>query len=67
MPNGNVSLDLSPEILGLKVQAFEECHVSQARLYGYDPASDKLRNTDLKETLSWYFEDPGREEYTFFR
>lgn len=67
MPSGNVSLPLSSEILGLKVQAFQECHVSQARLHGYDPVSDELRNTDLKETLSWYFEDPGREEYTFFR
>jgi LmbE family N-acetylglucosaminyl deacetylase len=67
MPNGNVTLDLSSEILGLKVQAFQECHVSQARLYGYDPVSDELRNTDLKETLSWYFEDPGREEFAFFR
>lgn len=66
-PNGNVSVDLSSEILGLKVQAFQECHVSQARLYGYDPVSDELRRTDLKETLYWYFEDPGREEYAFFR
>ena len=67
MPNGNVTLDLSPEILGLKLQAFQKCHKSQARLYGYDPVSDELRNTNLKETLSWYFEDPGREEYAFFR
>lgn len=66
-PDGNVSLDLCSEILGLKVQAFQECHVSQARLYGYDPVSDELCDTDLKETLYWYFEDPGREEYAFFR
>jgi LmbE family N-acetylglucosaminyl deacetylase len=67
MSNGNVSIDLSSEILGQKVQAFQECHVSQARLYGYDAVSYKLINTDLKETLSWYFENPGREEYSFFR
>lgn len=67
IPNGNVPVDLSPEILTLKVQAFQECHVSQARLYGYDSVSAELRNTDLKGTLSWYFENPGREEYTFFR
>lgn len=69
MPGGNISLDLSSEILRLKVQAFQECHVSQARLYGYgyDPASNKLRNTHMKETFFWYFEDPGREEYAFFR
>ncbi len=67
IPNGNVSLPVSPEIRALKVQIFQGCHVSQARLYGYDPVSRELRNTHLKETLSWYFEDPGREEYTFFR
>ncbi len=67
MPNGNAALDLSPEILRLKTRAFQKCHVSQARLYGYDPASGELRSTDLKETLFWYFEDPGREEYAFYR
>jgi LmbE family N-acetylglucosaminyl deacetylase len=67
MPNGNFTLDLSSQILRLKVQAFQECHVSQARLYGYNPVSHKLFNTDLEETLSWYFEYPGREEYAFFR
>lgn len=67
IPGGNVALDLPPEILRLKVQIFQECHVSQARRYGYDPVSGELRGTDLKETLLWYFEDPGREEYTFYR
>ncbi len=67
MPNGNVSLDLSADRRTLKAEAFQECHASQARLYGYDPVSHELRNTDLKETLSWYFEYPGREEYTFSR
>lgn len=63
IPNGNVSLDLTSEILRLKVQAFQDCHVSQAMVYGYDPVSNELHNTDLKETLTWYFENPGREEY----
>jgi LmbE family N-acetylglucosaminyl deacetylase len=66
-PNGNFALDLPPEIQRLKVRAFQECHVTQAKLYGYDPETDKLRRTDLRETLSWYFETPGREEYTFYR
>lgn len=66
-PGGNRTIDLSPEIRRLKIKAFQECHVSQAKLYGYDPISGKLRDTDLRETLSWYFEDPGREEYTFYR
>jgi LmbE family N-acetylglucosaminyl deacetylase len=66
-PHGNVVLDLSPENRRLKIQAFQECHVTQARRYGYDPFSGELRNTDLRETLFWYFENPGREEYTFYR
>lgn len=66
MPKGNASLDLNSEIIRLKVQAFQECHVSQAIVYGYDPVSNDLHNTDLKETLLWYFENPGREEYAFF-
>jgi len=65
--NGNAAFDLTSEIIRLKIRAFQECHVSQAKLYGYDPVSGKLRNTDLKETLYWYFEEPGREEYTFYR
>lgn len=67
MPKGNIALDLSPDILKLKVQVFQQCHVSQARLYGYDEVTGKLRNSDLKATLSWYFEYPGREDYTFYR
>ena len=67
MANGNEKLDLPSEVLRLKVQAFQKCHTSQARLYGYDPVSGELRNTDLKQTLFWYFEEPGREEYTFYQ
>ena len=67
MSSGNVTLDLSSEILRQKVHAFQKCHVSQARVYGYDLVSGELKNTDLKETLYWYFEQPGREEYAFFR
>lgn len=66
IPGGNASLDLSHEILRLKKEAFGKCHVSQALVYGYDPVSNELRSTDLKETLSWYFENPGREEFAFF-
>jgi len=33
MPNGNFSIDFTSNILRLKVQAFQECHVSQAKLY----------------------------------
>lgn len=66
-PGGNFALDLSPEIRRLKIRAFQECHASQAKRYGYDPVSGELRNTDLREILFWYFEDPGREEYTFCR
>ena len=64
-PNGNASLDLNSDTIRLKAQAFQECHVSQAMIYGYNPVSSELRNTDLKETLLWYFENPGREEYAF--
>lgn len=67
MSSGNFTLDLPSEILRQKVHAFQKCHVSQARLYGYDLISGELKNTDLKDTLCWYFKDPGREEYTFFR
>lgn len=66
IPGGNFVLNLPPEIRRLKIRAFQECHVSQADLYGYDE-TEKLRNTDLRETLYWYFEDPGREEYTFYK
>ncbi len=66
MPGGNFVLSLPPEIRRLKIRAFQECHVSQANLYGYDKTG-KLRNTDLRETLYWYFEDPAREEYTFYK
>lgn len=65
-PEGNASLDLNSEIIRLKVQSFQECHVSQAMVYGYDSVSKVLHNTDLKETLLWYFENSGREEFTFF-
>ena len=65
--DGNKEVNLIPEILELKKRTFSECHVSQAKIYGYDGVSGKLRNTDLKETLSWYFEDPGKEEYTFYQ
>ncbi len=67
MQNGNVSVDLSSEILALKVRAFQECHASQAEIYGYNPVSNELRDTDLKETLSWYFEESSKEEYTFYQ
>ncbi len=66
-PDGNFALDLSPEIRRLKIRAFQECHASQAKRYGYDPVLGELRNTHLRETLLWYFEGPGREEYTFYR
>jgi len=65
LPKGNVTLDLSPEILIMKKEAFCVCHKSQAIIYGYNSISEQLLNTDLKETLSWYFETPGCEEYTF--
>jgi len=65
-PNGNASLDLDSATLKLKVQTFQKCHVSQATVYGYDQVSGELRKTDLKETLLWYFEKPGREEYAFY-
>jgi LmbE family N-acetylglucosaminyl deacetylase len=67
IPGGTHHLELASEILTLKVRAFQECHVSQARDYGYDPVSGKLRDSCLKETLSWYFESAGGEESTFFR
>jgi len=67
IPNGNYILYVSPEIRKQKVIAFHECHVSQAKIYGYEPISGKLRDTDLKETLSWYFENPGTEEYTYYK
>lgn len=63
---GNFILDLSPEIRRLKIKAFHECHVSQAELYGYDKTG-KLRDSHLRETLYWYFEGPGTEEYTFYK
>ena len=66
MLNGNASLNLDSKIISLKMQAFQECHVSQALVYGYDPVSSELRDTQLKETLTWYFENPGREEYALF-
>lgn len=63
-PEGNVTLYLSPEIRKLKIEAFQECHVSQAKLYGYDKTG-KLLNTDLRETLLWEFES-GKEMYSFY-
>ena len=62
---GNFTLYLSHEIQRLKTKAFQECHVSQAKLYGYDETG-KLRDTDLRETLLWEFES-GEEEYTFYK
>jgi len=64
-PNGNFTLSLSAELIELKIAAFQTCHVSQADRYGYDPNTGRLRDSDLKETLSWYFEESGREEYTY--
>lgn len=63
---GTFILDLSPETRRLKIKTFHECHVSQAELYGYDKAG-KLRDSHLRETLYWYFEGPGTEEYTFYK
>ena len=65
--DGNFKLDLPSEILKQKVDAFQKCHVTQSEDYGYDLGSGKLKNTQLEETLYWYFENPRREEYTFFR
>jgi len=64
-PGGNVTVCLSPHILSLKRKAFQECHRSEAEKYGYD-ANGTLRDTDLRETLSWEFES-GREQYSFYR
>jgi len=64
-PQGNITLNLTPEIQKLKAQVFHECHTSQAKLYGYDPVSHKLRDSDLRETLQWEFES-GKEQYTFY-
>ena len=61
---GNYTLDLSKDIQNLKIKAFQECHVSQAQLYGYDN-TDKLRPSQLLETLLWEFES-GKEQYTFY-
>ncbi len=61
---GNFTLSLSPEIQKLKIRAFQECHLSQAEIYGYNETG-KLRYTDLRDTLIWEFES-GKEEYTFF-
>jgi len=66
IPGGNFLLSLPPKIRRLKIRAFQECHASQASLYGYDKTG-KLRNTDLRDTLYWYFENPAREEYTFHK
>ncbi|HEY4674735.1 MAG TPA: PIG-L family deacetylase [Candidatus Bathyarchaeia archaeon] len=63
-PGGNFMLPLSPEIRRLKIEAFQECHTSQAKEYGY--VDGKLRNSQLKETLKWEFES-GREEYAFYK
>ncbi len=65
--NGNVWLDLPPKILNLKKRAFQECHVTEARKYGYDENTGYLRNgsNDLRSTLLWSFE-AGSEQYTFF-
>lgn len=66
-PGGNIKLNLSPKILELKKRAFQECHVSQAKIYGYDPTSGELHDSDLQPTLLWNFEDPGEEEFTFYK
>lgn len=65
LPNGNMTLDLSSEIITMKKEVFCKCHKSQAALYGYESISGQLLNTDLKETLYWYFESPGSEAFTF--
>ena len=63
--NGNVTLNLTPGIQALKLKVFQLCHQSQASLYGYDPTSQKLRDTYLRATLQWEFES-GKEQYTFY-
>ena len=67
MPNGNYVLSLSQHIRDLKLAAFQECHASQSDSYGYFPSTNELRNTHLKETLIWYFEDPIKEEYSYVK
>ncbi len=64
VPNGNFTLYLAPEVQKLKTRIFQECHLSQAKLYGYDPITKCLRNSDLRETLQWEFES-GKEQYTY--
>ena len=65
IPEGTISLELSPEIQQFKIEIFHECHRSQARLFGYDKTG-QLQDSDLRETLLWEFES-GREEYTLCR
>jgi LmbE family N-acetylglucosaminyl deacetylase len=62
---GNVTINLSPEVQKLKINAFQKCHKSQVELFGYDPVSKQLKDSNLKETLQWEFES-GKEQYTFF-
>lgn len=64
-PKGNVTLKLTPKFQKLKIVAFHRCHQSQAALYGYDPVSRKLLDSDLQETLKWEFES-GKERYSFY-
>jgi len=66
IPNGNKWLDLPLKILNLKKRAFQECHITEARKYGYD-YTGYLRNgsNQLRPTLLWSFE-AGSEQYTFF-
>jgi len=63
-PGGNFLLHLPLNVVILKKTAFQKCHKSQAELYGYH--NDKLRDTDLRETLLWEFES-GKEEYAFYK
>jgi len=62
--NGNITEKLSPEIIKMKLDAFQKCHKSQADLYGY--IDGKLRDSNLKETLSWYFEETGNEQFAYY-
>lgn len=64
--DGNYQITLKPEIVQLKIRTFQECHTSQAILYGYNQETGKLRKSDLRETIKWEFES-GYEEYTYYK
>jgi len=63
--SGKKWIDIPFKILNLKKKIFHQCHVSQAKCYGYDEKTGMLRETALKSTLNWSF-NAGSEEYTFF-